>query len=361
VRLLFVNSAWPESWGGGEKWTVEAAAWFRDQRHQTAVASWPDSMLLQAAKRRELETIEFKFAGDFDPFATARAKRVLKQYRPDCVVVNFNKEAWLFGRAARSLKIPVLARHGFPLLQNKIHHRYLLKRLITKLVVNAESIREGYLSLGLDASKAIVIHNGAKEVEAAKGELRTRFKINNDEILILAAGRLESQKRFDRVIELAKVLCPANKNLRFVILGSGPLREELQRQIDSQQLSDQVQLGKFLRNFAGAVHDADLFLLTSDNEGSPNVLLEAMAAGVCCLATPVGAVPQIFGEEFPNQIIDANNLYTTAQRITQLAANADELRRIGDAMSQRVRNHFSFDKSMRAFETILAQLCLSKR
>jgi glycosyltransferase involved in cell wall biosynthesis len=358
---LLVNSAWPESWGGGEKWTVEAAAWLRDQRHSVAVAGRPDSLLVQAARQRELETIEFKFAGDFDPFATARAKRVLKEYRPDCLVVNFNKEAWLFGRPARSLKIPVVARHGFPLLQNKFHHRYLLKRVITKLIVNAESIRDGYVESGLAAAKATVILNGVKEVDQKLGELRQRYHIKEDEILILSAGRMESQKRFDRVIDLARLLCTDNKNLRFVILGTGPLRDDLQNQIDSAGLKAHVHLGKFVRDFAHIAGDADLFLMTSDNEGSPNALMEAMAAGVCCLSTSVGSVPQLFGEDFKESIFNPDDQEETAENIRKLVKDGETRNKIGQEMRSRVLTQFSFEKSMREYENLLAQLCLGRQ
>jgi glycosyltransferase involved in cell wall biosynthesis len=358
VRLLLVNSAWPESWGGGEKWSVEAAKWFREQRHQSAVCARPDSMLLQSAKRRELETIVFPFGGDFDPFVIARAKTILKRYRPDCVMVNFNKEAWQFGFAARALNIPVVARHGFPLLQNKIHHRYLLKNNITRLIVNAASIRDGYLADGIAAEKAIVIHNGVKPAESSKGELRKRLRMTADEILILSAGRLESQKRFDRVIEIAKLLCPKYSRLRFVILGSGHLSGDLRQQIQAAGLTDQVSIGKFVRNFASLTGDADLFLLTSDNEGTPNVLLEAMAAGVCCFSTPVGAVPQIFDDTFSAQLL-TGEISDMANRIEKLIVNEKQRQDIGNRMRQHVREHFSFDKSMKQYEQIIAKLCLA--
>lgn len=360
MRLLLVNSAWPESWGGGEKWTIEAAAWLRDQRHQVAVLGWPDSLLIQAARRRELESIEFKFAGDFDPFAISRAKRVLKQFRPDCLIVNFNKEAWLFGRPARALKIPVVARHGFPLLQNKLHHRYLLKHVITKLIVNAKSIREGYIEAGLAAENAEIILNGVQETEQKTGELRQRFSIQKDELLVLAAGRMEAQKRFDRVIEIAQRCCAQQDKLKFVILGSGPLREALQTQIDAAGLTERVQLGKFVRNFAQVVGDADLFMLTSDKEGSPNVLMEAMAAGVCCLSTAVGSVPQLFGEAFTPQIIQADDHDSTADRILSLLKQPQERKQLGDAMRQRVLSQFSFEQSMRDYEQVFAKLCLGR-
>jgi glycosyltransferase involved in cell wall biosynthesis len=357
---LLVNSAWPQSWGGGEKWTVEAAKWFVEQRHAAAVVGRQHSMLLQGAARRGLEHFEFSFGGDFDPFAAGKAKRLLKSYRPDCVLVNFNKEAWQFGLAARSLKIPVLARHGFPLLRNKFHHRLLLRKLITKLVVNAPVLKEDYLKEGLAAEKAEVIFNGVRDVPPAKGELRKLFEIPREAKLILAAGRLESQKRFDRVIEIAKVLCPEYPELRFLILGNGHLKSELEAQIERQGLSDSVRLGKFVRNFASLAADADLFLLTSQQEGTPNVLLEAMAAGVCSLATPVGSVPEIFGDRFSDLLLHSEETAAMSEVVRSLVNDDTRRHEMAQAQRAHVLAEFGFDKSMRLYEELIARLILHR-
>ena len=360
MRLLLVNSAWPQSWGGGEKWTVEAACWFQEQRHAVAVAARPKSLLSESASRRGLETFELSFGGDFDPFAVRRARRLLKAYRPDAVLVNFNKEAWQFGFAARALRIPMIARHGFPLLRNSLHHRYLLNKLITRLIVNAASIREHYRDLGLPVEDADVILNGVRGVEQKRGELRGRYEIESDQTLVVAAGRVESQKRFDRVIELASQLAPSHPDLRFLILGSGPLKEELQAEIDARGLGERVRIGRFHRELASQIGDADLFVLTSDNEGSPNVLLEAMAAGVCCVATAVGAVPQILEGELAENAIPAGDSDALVKRVVQLVIDPNLRRTIGTRMQARTQGELSFEKSMRSYERMVAQLVLKR-
>jgi len=171
---------------------------------------------------------------------------------------------------------------------------------------------------------------------------------------------MEPQKRFDRVIELARLLCAENNMLRFVILGTGPLREQLQEQIDAANLKEYVHLGKFVRDFAHIAGDADLFLMTSDNEGSPNALMEAMAAGVCCLSTSVGSVPQLFGAEFQENTFKAESLEDAAAKILNFTKDGEARKRIGQEMKERVLGQFSFEKSMRDYENLLAQLCLGR-
>lgn len=347
-----MNSAWPESWGGGEKWTVEAAHWFGTHGHETAVVGRPDSRLLKAAAARGVQGIATIFGGDISPTAIARARKILKHRRTELAVVNFNKEAWQFGLAAKMLGIPRVARHGFPLLRKAPHHRWLLTRVLDRLVVNAASIRERYRQLGFPVDRIEVIHNGTTVVGQKHGELRRRFGIRDDELLVLGAGRLESQKRFDRLLEIATALVHRIPKVRFLIAGEGPLQTELQARVRTLGLEIRVQLCGFVPDFAEVAGDADLFLLTSDDEGTPNVLLEAMAACVACIAFGVGSVPEIFAEALADNVIRAGEVAAMTERGFLLLDDGRLRKQVAEAMHSRIVQEFSMDASMRRFEEI---------
>jgi len=356
VKLALVNSAWPQSWGGGEKWTVEAAAWLRERGHAVHVVARPRSRLVAAARQRDLPCVDTIFGGDFDPLATMRARRILQDTQAELVVVNFNKEAWQFGFAGKLLGVPVVARHGFPLLKRKSSHRFLARRLLTRLVVNAASIRDGYSRLGFDTRHVPVIFNGVQSVTQHRGELRRRFSIPENARLLVGAGRLESQKRFDRLIEIAARLRERYSDLRLLIFGEGPLRDHLQAQIESRSLQECVMLAGFAGDFPQIIGDADLFALTSDDEGSPNALLEAMAAGAAGVAFDVGSVAEIFGAEFRDNRIPPGDVDAMSARIRFLLDNADARADTGKAMCARVLANFSHDSSMRQFERLFFEM-----
>ena len=198
-----MNSAWPPSWGGGEKWTVEAAEWFHERGNEVTVIGRPQSKLIAAARGRHLTVREHRFGGDLDPFAIRKARKILQDTRAELAVVNFNKEAWQFGRAALWLKIPVVARHGFPLFRQSRLHKWLAEHILTYLIVNARSIRDQYAEWGFDVSRVTVIHNGVNPLSQREGQLRQRFRIAENDLLILAAGRIEPQKRLDRARTIA--------------------------------------------------------------------------------------------------------------------------------------------------------------
>jgi glycosyltransferase involved in cell wall biosynthesis len=335
---------------------VEAAAWFRARGHVVRVICREQSRLFAAARARDLDALETPFGGDFDPFAVLRARKILKTFRADLAVVNFNKEAWQFGMAGKLSNIPVLARHGFPLFSRAVHHRILATRILSRIVVNADSIRETYRTLGLPVDQIRVIHNGTTPVAPQAGQLRARFDVADDAPLLVAAGRLESQKRFDRVLDIASALLPASPALRVLIAGDGPLREEMAKSIRTRSLEEHVRLVGFLEDFAATVSDADIFLLTSDEEGTPNVLLEAMMASVACVSFGVGSVPEILAGKLAENVIPVGDVSAMTRRVCRLLESREDRLGVADAMHARVLSEFTTDVSMRRFEELFESM-----
>ena len=121
-------------------------------------------------------------------------------------------------------------------------------------------------------------------------------------VRVISVGRLVSEKRFDRFISvLAHVRKNSTKPVHATIVGPSDLDRDLRRQL--QQQAARLGLGPEALEFRGAVsnmvpvyQEADLCVLTSDFEGTPNVLMEAMACGLPVVATRVGGVPDLVRE-----------------------------------------------------------------
>ena len=102
--------------------------------------------------------------------------------------------------------------------------------------------------------------------------------------VLVAAGRLAPWKGFGDLIE-AMALLKARRNARLLILGDGPLRQELQAMIDTRGLQDAVKLVGYVTNPLKYFAKADVFVLSSLVEGLPNVLVEAMMCGCTPVST----------------------------------------------------------------------------
>jgi glycosyltransferase involved in cell wall biosynthesis len=157
-------------------------------------------------------------------------------------------------------------------------------------------------------------------------------------VTLLAVGRLVKQKRLDRFIELVGRLRNEFKlEVRGVIAGSGRPSEDLQSRLERQARS--LGMSPEVLCFRGSLSDvrpvyqeASACILTSDHEGTPNVLLEAMASGLPVVATRVGGVPEIVRhgqtgflrepDDLEGLVADAFDLVTNARLRSEMGRRA---------------------------------------
>lgn len=146
----------------------------------------------------------------------------------------------------------------------------------------------GALRLGPD-HRGVVIPNAMSlqkiRAAASSREFSNEFSRAENEIRLVAAGRLVAAKGFDLLIDAIGLV--ADPRLRLFILGEGPLRSELTSRIIERRLTEQVRLCGFQANPYAWFSRAEVFLLSSRSEGFPNVVLEALACGVPVISTPL--------------------------------------------------------------------------
>jgi glycosyltransferase involved in cell wall biosynthesis len=150
-------------------------------------------------------------------------------------------------------------------------------------------------------------------------------KISDGIIRLLAVGRLSVEKRFERFISIvASIKKQSSIKVKGIVVGDGPLRESL------QQLSSEVGLDCETIEFRGEVmemtsvyREADILVLTSEFEGTPNVILEAMSSGLPVVSAKVGGVPEIVEDHVTGFLIEPYNELKMADVITKLIHEPD--------------------------------------
>lgn len=190
--------------------------------------------------------------------------------------------------------------------------------------------------------KAAYVPNGVEapspsEVAALRAQWRGRLGLREDTVLIVGVGRLVSQKRFDRfldVIDKVKTDGPVQAVIAGENLGC---RSDLERQIEGLGLHDIVRLVGAVPDARELICAADIFLLTSDYEGMPNVVLEAMAAGKPCVATRVSGVGELI-EDGATGFTATRDTTELAQHVSRLVADPELRRRVGQAACAAVES-----------------------
>ncbi len=171
-------------------------------------------------------------------------------------------------------------------------------------------------------------------------------------VRLITVGRLVRQKRLDRFLRLmAQLKRRANVAFEGVIVGEGPERQSLKEQAAELGLLPQViEFRDSTADMTTAYQEADIFVLTSDWEGTPNVVLEAMASGLPVVATRVGGVPEVIEHAVTGFIVDPTDEDSMVDSLLTLMRDSNLRLQVG----RRAREYVVTNHSPRSLPTILA-------
>lgn len=180
-------------------------------------------------------------------------------------------------------------------------------------------------------SKSRIIYNSVKE-----DFYHIQRKPNKGEIV--TCGRLEKQKNHALLIQAFANVVKKYPDATLKIYGEGSLKEMLQNKINELNLQGKAFLMGATNHVEKILETADLFVLSSDFEGMPNALMEAMAAGVPCISTdcPCGGPRELFGDEMAVYLTSINNSSELAKRLNAFyCLNESERAQVGKKIKKQ--------------------------
>lgn len=231
--------------------------------------------------------------------STFKLISMVRHYNIDLIHAHFLLPPGLIGIFVGKIlgKKTAVTAHGSDLLiqaKNPIL-RPLIKFVLGKsdyvLVVN-QSMKSMVLELGIKSEKKIYVTPNAIDLEKfnPKGKkLPHDIEINPDKQSVLFVGNLVYQKGLEYLLEAKKLM---NSDVELVIVGDGPLRHDLEKKVEDDQIEDVVFVGA-RRDVEQIMPSSDLFVLPSISEGFPITILEAMASGLPVVATDVGGIGEV--------------------------------------------------------------------
>jgi glycosyltransferase involved in cell wall biosynthesis len=187
-------------------------------------------------------------------------------------------------------------------------------------------------------------------------EARARYGARLGEIVLGAVGRLEPQKRFDILIAAFARLSGELPNLKLLIAGDGSLKGPLLQQIAGAGISERCQLLGHVDDVRLFHHALDLFVQSSDYEGTPNSVLEAMALETPIVATNAGGTAEIARHGQEGLIVRPGDEDELRVALGEALKNGDGTARRAVAARRRVETDLSFDTRMRKIERIYDDL-----
>lgn len=346
-------------WGGAERAVTLLLSGLAERGHRVTLYCNDPRVATPAAALGVPAVLE-PLGGDIAVHHALRFARALRRDRPDALIVGTFKKLWLAALAARLARVPrVVARIGLETdTPRNAKYRLVLVRWVDDIVLTASAARQAYVSAlpGFDPARLRVVYGAVRARPPAldRAAARRALGVPEDVALIGAVARLARQKRFDRLLRVLALLPPT---VQCVLAGDGEERRDLEALAQTLGLGGRVRfLGR--RDDVGDILAAlDLFVLTSDREGLSNAMLEALAAGVPVVSTPVSGARDALdappGAIAPGVIVSFDEREIAAA-VSHLLADRERLRAMGRAATARARERFDYQRMLEAWEELLA-------
>lgn len=357
LRIAAHNGA--RTYGGGEKWTILLLKGLQARGHTTHLyCNSPE--VRDRARDEGVEASGAVLGGHLMlPQAWSFGSR-LQAFGPDALLVATFKKVWLAGMAARRANVPtVVSRIGLDTDLPGKHwsYRMAFHRCIDAVLVNADGIRSAVVA-GLpdyDPARVATVYDGIVLDSASvdRTEARTALGLPADAPVVGAVARLSAQKRLDRLLVAASRM----PGVHVALTGEGELDADLRALAAGLGIQDRVHFLGFRTDVARVLSALDVFAVTSDREGMANAMLEAMAAGVPVVSTPVsGAEEALLPDRegrAPGLIVEAEP-DALAQAMTGILDVHAVRLAMGEEGRRRVRQRFSYQGMLDAWEAVLS-------
>jgi len=299
-------------------------------------------------------------------------RRIVAARHIDVIDAQDYKAAWFaFHLARQTGVIPMATLHGW-----SGHHwrerfvYYPAERLLTATfplaVAVSDEIRASLVRWGCRPERVRVLGNGIdpqqfRRTTATTAKMRAALGFAPSDVVIGGVGRLEREKRFDVLLEAVARLLPQRPELHLIVVGEGTRRNALQRQITRLGLADRCRLLGHRSDMCDVYQALDVFVQSSDHEGSPTVVVEAMASSVPVVATDVGGTRSLVVHGVHGLLVPRRAPAALAQAIAAtLDDRAATAQRVAAARA-RAETELSFDVRTRTLERWYQGLAAGQR
>jgi glycosyltransferase involved in cell wall biosynthesis len=257
-----------------------------------------------------------------------------------------NLYAAITGRLVGSISIGSIRNDIFHSLNVHGFWGSWLLRSPSALLANSYSAKQGVEGVGLSPEKISVLPNVIDLADY--GSHVTHIELPptlTGNVLFFVVARMVRAKRLDRFLAALAIARRTHENIMGVLVGDGPQRLNLENIAKNLNLTPNgvIFLGR-RDDVPSLLHQADALVITSDYEGFPNVLIEAMASRIPVITTPAGDADSIIQDGVTGFVVPFDGVEGIAKRMVQLANSPDLRERLGRAGRRVVETRFSFEQ-----------------
>lgn len=342
--------------GGAGKCIITYCKNRNKQKFDISVLMPKDSLLKPEIEATGVKVIEINGLKDksLDISAIGKIKKIINQINPDIVHTHASLSARIAAKLYKNCKIIYTKHCDFPISSK---YKYTIFRKINKLInesltnkiiATSEMAKENLIMQGIDAHIIEVVLNGVdgfKETSLEeKKELRKKYKIDENEIVVGYLARVEELKGHKYLIEAMNIINQRNPKNKFklLLMGSGTYEETAKELVKSLELEDKIIFTGFINDVEKMLNIVDIQVNASYLSETTNLsLLEGMSLGIPSVATACGGTSKMIEDWKNGLLVEKANSLALADGIEKIVENQEKFDKMKEISKQIFKERYT--------------------
>jgi len=364
LTVLHINTE--RTWRGGEQQMCYLATGLAAEGHVSHIVCRPDSECERRAREMGLSVHSLAIRGDLDFLAARRLAKLADRLGADIIHAHTSRahlaSVWAAQLARRSVKRVVHRRvdfsiHKLPLRLSGLKYR----GGVDAYIAVTAAVKRVMIEDGIPAERVDVIHSGTDlsrfDGAARVSGLRSELGIPENARVVGNVGFLVDHKDHHNLFDAAAIVLKEVPDAFFVIIGEGPLRDELAAHATALGIRDRVSLPGFRTDVPCCLKEFEIFCLSSWGEGIGGVVLEAMASHLPVVTASAGGLDEVVRDGENGLIVPPRDSHALAEAICRMFRDPDAAQRMSVAGRATVEKNFTVqimvDRTLALYERIL--------
>jgi len=239
-------------------------------------------------------------------------------------------------------------------------------KLADRIIYLNEKMKEELIRNGVQENKLLKISNGidTEKFRIVSEEEKMKFKkhlgLKEKLPVFIYSGTLQKKKNLNTLIKVADILKNEGKKFKLLIVGDGPERKVLEKEVEERNLEDFISFIGKQEKIEKYLFASDIFILPSFVEGLSNALLEAGSCGLCCVVSDIPGNREVVENGVNGFLVSPSDVNCFTQRIKMLIENKELRNEFGYKIRKKIEEKFSLRKIVYSYIATYEELMSKK-
>ncbi len=361
-KVLHIDTE--KGWRGGQQQAVYLFEKMSENGYDTAMLCKKGYELEEYCYKKGLPHFAIRVRGELDIPAGYRISRICRKHNFNVLHLH-TAHAMGLGLIAKFFMPSVILigvrRVDFHIRSNYFSRRKYFSEKMNKIVCISKGIRNVLLQDGVDENKLVTIHSGVDlhkfDEVVVPADFRESLNIPADNVIVGTIAAFVGHKDYPNLIEAAEYVIRERKNVSFIAVGDGALKEQMEALINSKNLQKYFIFTGFRKDVGNFLKFFDIFVMASKLEGLGTSILDAQAQGLPVVGTNTGGIPEAVQNGINGVLVERQNSQALADGLIKLIDSPELRKQYGEEGMKTVEKFsrdYTYQKNLELYKTLVA-------